>query len=76
MFYCDHAPPHFHAVYGKHEASFAIETFEVIKGDLPPRVKGLVVEWASLHQKELQENWKLITKKNNQSFNKINPLVE
>lgn len=44
MFYGDHGPPHFHAVYDKYEASFCIETLEVIKGNLPPRVKGLVIE--------------------------------
>lgn len=76
MFYNDHDPPHFHAVYGNYEASFCIHTLEVISGNLPARVKGLVVEWASLHQKELQENWKLLTKKDNQSFKKIKPLVE
>ena len=76
MFYNDHSPPHFHAVYGPHEASFCIQTLEVISGGLPARVKGLVVEWASLHQKELQENWKLLTRKDNQSFKKIKPLVE
>ncbi len=76
MFYSDRNPPHFHAVYGDYEASFSIETLELIEGKLPARVKGLIVEWASLHQKELMENWKLVTKKENQSFKKIKPLVE
>lgn len=76
MFYSDHNPPHFHAVYGDHEASFSIETLEVIKGELPARVKGLVVEWATLYKKELMQNWKSLTKKENQSFKKIKPLVE
>lgn len=76
MFYADHNPPHFHAVYGKYDASFSIETLEVIEGKLPPRVKGLVIEWATLHQDELMENWMLVTKKGNQSFKKIKPLVE
>lgn len=76
MFYSDHSPPHFHAVYGNYEASISIETFEVIEGELPARVKGLIVEWATLHQKELFDNWKTLTKKNHQSFKKIKPLVE
>lgn len=76
MFYGDHNPPHFHAVYGDYEASLLIETLEVIEGKLPPRVKGLVIEWATLHQEELMENWVLVTKKNNQSFKQIKPLVE
>lgn len=76
MFFGDHNPPHFHAIYGDYDASFSIETLEVIKGELPARVKGLVVEWATLHQKELMDNWKLVTKKEHQSFKKIKPLVE
>lgn len=76
MFYSDHSPPHFHAVYGDYEASFSIKTLELIEGKLPARVKGLVVEWATLYQKELMENWKLVTKKDNPAFKKIKPLVE
>jgi hypothetical protein len=75
MFYNDHNPPHFHVVYGDHEAALSIETLEVIEGELPARVKGLVVEWATLHQRALMENWVLCTRKENQSFKKIKPLV-
>jgi len=75
MFYGDHSPPHFHVVYGDFEAALSIETLEVIEGKLPARVKGLVVEWATLHQKELMENWAMGTRKENQSFKKIKPLV-
>ena len=53
----DHAPPHFHAVYGEHRASIDIEGLVVIKGRLPPRALGLVVEWASRHQQELRDAW-------------------
>lgn len=49
MFYGDHNPPHFHAIYGDYDASFSIETLEMIEGRLPPRVKGLIIEWATLH---------------------------
>ena len=58
MFFNDHAPPHFHAFYGSDEAVFAIETLSLIAGRLPPRATGLVVEWASLHQGELEAAWK------------------
>ena len=73
MFYADHHPPHFPAVYGNHEASFSIESLEMTAGNLPPRVQGLVIEWALLHKKELIENWKMIQKE--QKFKKIKPLV-
>ena len=37
MYYQDHAPPHFHAIYGEHEALFDIATAKVIEGELPNR---------------------------------------
>lgn len=53
IFYKDHAPPHFHASYAGHDAINNIETLSLIRGSLPARALGLVVEWASLHQQEL-----------------------
>lgn len=58
MYYGDHAPAHFHALYQGHEALIAIETMEVIAGDLPRRALELVFDWTELHQQELIENWK------------------
>jgi len=59
VFFCynDHEPPHFHAEYGGNEATFAIETLECLAGELPRRVRALVIEWASLHRKELRIDW-------------------
>jgi len=57
MFYREHGPPHFHAEYGEQEAVVAIESLEVLAGYLSPRARGLVVEWAFLHQDELFDNW-------------------
>ena len=57
MQYGDHLPPHFHAVYGSAEAVYGIDSLTVLEGRLPPRVHGLVSEWASLHQTELREAW-------------------
>jgi hypothetical protein len=59
MYYNDHDPPHFHARYGSQKARFAIDDLRVLEGEVSPRVRGLVVEWASLHQQELHENWEL-----------------
>jgi hypothetical protein len=58
MYYDDHAPPHFHAVYQHGEALVTIETLEVLAGNLPRRALELVFDWAELHQGELRENWK------------------
>ncbi len=57
MYYDDHPPPHFHAIYGEHEAKIGIETLELIEGNLPRRALGLVLDWAELHRQELRDNW-------------------
>ncbi len=59
MYYRDHAPPHFHAIYGDFEAAMAIETAEVLEGRLPPRARSLVSEWATAHRDELRRAWEL-----------------
>ncbi|HTL88342.1 MAG TPA: DUF4160 domain-containing protein [Leptolyngbya sp.] len=57
MFYNDHAPPHFHAIYGEFEIIVRISPTEVLDGKAPNRVRAMVLEWAELHQTELLENW-------------------
>jgi len=44
MFWQDHAPPHFHALYGEFEALIDIRTLAVIRGSLPRRALALVGE--------------------------------
>lgn len=68
LFFGDHPPPHFHAVYGEHLGLFNMETLEMIEGDLPSRAEKLVVEWARLHQTELMNMW------SEQKFRKLPPL--
>jgi len=71
MFYRDHAPPHFHAIYGEFEMTVDIET-GVIHGDFPKRAAHLVFEWLDLHKEELQEDWRLAEA--NRPLKKIAPL--
>jgi hypothetical protein len=59
MYYDDHNPPHFHAVYNEYEASVSIADFTVLMGDLPPKAMGLVMEWARVHQRDLEQEWQL-----------------
>lgn len=61
LYYDDHTPPHFHIRYGNQRAIMAIDTLAIIAGELSPRVRGLVVEWAALHRDELKEAWILAT---------------
>lgn len=72
MFWDDHAPPHFHALYGEYEVLINIITLEIIKGSMPRRALSLVLEWASLHRAELLEDWKLCDQ--HQTPKKIPPL--
>jgi hypothetical protein len=72
MHYNDHSPPHFHARYGDYKALIAIQTGEVLAGQLPPRVIGLVQEWRELHRSELSEDWRLA--QNRKPLNRIDPL--
>lgn len=72
MFYDEHNPPHFHAVYSDYTAEIGIKDLSVIVGFLPSRVLGLVIEWASLHKAELFQNWELA--KQGKPVNKIAPL--
>ena len=50
-------PPQFLARHENAEASFAIESLRVLKGNLPPRATGYVREWAEIHRDELSANW-------------------
>ncbi len=58
LYWNDHEPPHFHAIYGEHEALVEIETLAIYRGHLPRRALALVLEWAVLHREELREDWR------------------
>jgi hypothetical protein len=72
MFWGDHPPPHFHALYAEYEVLIDIHTLEVIRGSMPRRALALVLEWAFQHRAELLEDWKLCEQ--NLSPKKISPL--
>lgn len=72
MFWRDHSPPHFHAMYGEYEAQIDIRTLEVIVGHLPKRALNLTIEWAIEHRPELMEDWNLCQAR--QQPKKIQPL--
>lgn len=63
MFWRDHDPPHFHAVYGDQKAAVEIRSLEIIEGHLPRRAMALTLEWAALHRAELMEDWQLCATK-------------
>jgi len=61
MYWDDHAPPHFHAKYGKYEMIIEIET-GIVNGTFPKRALRHVLEWYELHQDELRTDWDLCKK--------------
>ncbi len=73
MFWLDHDPPHFHALYAEHEAVIEIQSLRVVRGGLPRRALVLVLEWAQEHRDELMENWERCRR--NEHPAKIAPLV-
>lgn len=72
MYFGDHNPPHFHVQYGGEQAVISINTLGLIEGKLPPRIMGMVVEWAASHQEELLADWEKAI--NHQPLDKIEPL--
>ncbi len=59
MYWKDHGPPHFHALYAEQEALIDIRELRILRGSLPRRAMALVLEWAAEHQGELAEDWNL-----------------
>ncbi len=48
MYFDDHIPPHFHAIYAGAEAQIGIEPLTVLRGRFPRRALGMALEWADI----------------------------
>ena len=57
MYHADHAPPHFHASYQGFETLIAIDSGNVMAGNLPKKALRIVQEWSIAHKDELLANW-------------------
>jgi hypothetical protein len=71
MYYKDHAPAHFHAIYGDYAITVEIES-GIIDGKFPKRALSAVLEWLDIYKSELLENWELVLKR--VPLKKIKPL--
>jgi hypothetical protein len=58
--FAPHHQPHFHAYYQEFAAVFALDTLEIIAGELPVKQRRLVEAWAELHREELRNDWELL----------------
>ncbi len=53
----NHTIPHVHARYGEYEISIAIETGEVLAGNLPNKNQKIAIEWVLNHKEKLLSDW-------------------
>jgi hypothetical protein len=72
IYYREHGPSHFHAVYSGQEALISIENLSILSGSLPARAQNLAMEWAKIHKQELLDNWNKAV--NHEKLDKIAPL--
>ncbi|MFK8105328.1 MAG: DUF4160 domain-containing protein [Saprospiraceae bacterium] len=57
LYFNDHNPPHFHALFAEYELIIGIKTLEIIEGDLPKKQLKKVEKFAKENQDLLMEIW-------------------
>jgi len=57
LYYNDHVPPHFHAIYAEYEELIEIDTLNVYRGKLPKKQHKKIIKWAEKNQSILKEIW-------------------
>jgi len=72
MYFDDHNPPHFHAIYAGAETEIGLDPVTILRGRFPRRALGMVLEWAAFHQQELLNNWAQI--QSGEAPRRIDPL--
>lgn len=71
MYYKEHPPAHFHAIYGEFEITVNIKT-GIVKGEFPSNRLKYVAEWYEKNKDALRKNWKKL--RENKPLKKIKPL--
>ena len=56
----DHRPAHFHVIAPDFKAMVEIESLALIRGTIPARDRGAVLEWAAEHRAEIAAAWNLV----------------
>lgn len=57
IYYEDHLPPHFHAIYNEYEELIEIQTLETYRGKIPSKQRKKVIAWAEENKDQLIEIW-------------------
>lgn len=58
VYFNDHLPPHFHAIYTEYEAIIEIESLQLMAGKLPSKELKRVLQWARDNQSFLLKSYK------------------
>jgi hypothetical protein len=74
IYWMDHSPPHFHAIYADYEIYVDINNATVLKGFFPSKQLKWVLAWCDLYQEELLLDWQLA--KESKELTKIHPLTK
>lgn len=61
MYYApkEHNPPHIHVYYQDFTAVIAVETCDLLEGELPSKQLRLSYAWIEIHKEELIADWAL-----------------
>lgn len=54
-----HHAPHFHVEYAEYTAVIAIQSSEVLEGNLPHNKMKLVQAWLEIHRDDIMADWTL-----------------
>ena len=57
MYFFDHNPPHFHAIYAEHQELIIIDTLETYSGSIPAKQRKKVIAWAKKNKGYLNRKW-------------------
>jgi hypothetical protein len=57
VYFRDHMPPHFHAIYNEYEVLMEINSLEVYSGSLPNKQMRKVREYAEKNQEFILKKW-------------------
>ena len=57
LYFNDHNPPHFHALFAEYEALIAIKSAKILEGNLPKKKLKIVKEFAKKNKVLLLEIW-------------------
>ena len=68
LFFGDHPPPHFHALYGEYVGLFDIQTLEMYRRRPPAKSQETGPRMGSVAQKQTERQWTA------QEFRKLPPL--